>query len=54
MHASTKFGETDGFNRLHDIPNALVVDGAEKNPAPTLRALAARGSDRPARHLRAI
>ena len=37
-HALTQFGVTDGFNRLHEIPNVLVVDascfttGAEKNP----------------------
>ena len=28
MHASPRFGVTDGFNRLHDIPNVLVVDAS--------------------------
>jgi choline dehydrogenase-like flavoprotein len=60
MHESTKFGVTDGFNRLHDIPNVLVVDassfttGAEKNPTVTVMALAARAADRLARDLRAM
>jgi choline dehydrogenase-like flavoprotein len=59
MHASSRFGVTDGFNRLHDIPNVLVVDascfttGAEKNPTVTVMALAARSADRLARDLRA-
>jgi choline dehydrogenase-like flavoprotein len=60
MHASPKFGVTDGFNRLHEIPNVLVVDascfttGAEKNPTLTATALAARSADRLARDLRAM
>jgi choline dehydrogenase-like flavoprotein len=60
MHASPKFGVTDGFNRLHDISNVLVVDassfttGAEKNPTVTVMALAARSADRLARDLRAM
>lgn len=60
MHASPKFGVTDSFNRLHDIPNVLVVDassfttGAEKNPTVTVMALAARSADRLARDLRAM
>ena len=60
MHASPKFGVTDGFNRLHDIPNVLVVDascfttGAEKNPTVTVMALAARSADHLARDLRAM
>jgi choline dehydrogenase-like flavoprotein len=60
MHASPRFGVTDGFNRLHDIPNVLVVDassfttGAEKNPTVTVMALAARSADRLARDLRAM
>jgi choline dehydrogenase-like flavoprotein len=58
MHALPKFGVTDGFNRLHDIPNVLVVDascfttGVEKNPTVTVMALAARSADRLARDLR--
>jgi choline dehydrogenase-like flavoprotein len=60
MHASAKFGVTDGFNRLHDIPNVLVVDascfttGAEKNPTVTVMALAARSADRLAHDLKAL
>jgi choline dehydrogenase-like flavoprotein len=60
MHASPKFGVTDGFNRLHEIPNVLVVDassfttGAEKNPTLTVMALAARSANRLARDLRAM
>ena len=60
MHASPEFGVTDGFNRLHEIPNVLVVDascfttGAEKNPTLTVMALAARSADRLARDLRAM
>ena len=60
MHASPKFGVTDGFNRLHEMPNVLVVDassfttGAEKNPTLTVMALAARSADRLARDLRAM
>jgi len=60
MHASPKFGVTDGFNRLHEIPNVLVADascfttGAEKNPTLTVMALAARSADRLARDLRAM
>jgi choline dehydrogenase-like flavoprotein len=59
MHASPKYGVTDGFNRLHDIPNVLVADascfttGAEKNPTLTVMALAARSADQLARALRA-
>jgi choline dehydrogenase-like flavoprotein len=58
MHASPKFGVTDKFNRLHEIPNVMVVDascfttGAEKNPTLTVMALAARSADRLARDLR--
>jgi choline dehydrogenase-like flavoprotein len=60
MHASRKFGVTDSFNRLHDIPNVLVVDascfttGAEKNPTVTVMALAARSADRLARDLQGM
>lgn len=58
MHASPKYGVTDGFNRLHDIPNVLVADascfttGAEKNPTLTVMALAARAADQLARDLK--
>jgi len=60
MHASPKFGVTDGFNRLHEIPNVLVVDascfttGAEKNPTLTAMALAARSANRLASDLIAM
>jgi choline dehydrogenase-like flavoprotein len=60
MHTSPEFGVTDDFNRLHEIPNVLVVDascfttGAEKNPTLTVMALAARSADRLARDLRAM
>lgn len=60
MHASPKFGVTDGFNRLYGIPNVLVVDascfttGAEKNPTLTVMALAARSADRLAVDLRSM
>ncbi len=58
MHASPKFGVTDSLNRLHEIPNVLVVDascfttGAEKNPTLTVMALAARSADSIARDLK--
>jgi choline dehydrogenase-like flavoprotein len=51
---------TDGFNRLHEIPNVLVVDascfttGAEKNPTLTVMALAARSANRLASDLIAM
>ena len=60
MHASPKYGVTDGYNRLHDAPNVLVVDascfttGAEKNPTLTVMALAARSADYLARDLRGM
>jgi len=60
MHASPRFGVTDGFNRLHEIPNVVLVDascfttGAEKNPTLTVMALTARSADRLARDLRAM
>jgi len=59
MHESSKFGVTDGFNRLYEIPNVLVVDascfttGAEKNPTLTVMALSARAAARLARDLKA-
>ena len=60
MHASPRFGVTDSFNRLHEIPNVLVVDascfttGAEKNPTLTVMALSARSANRLARDLRSM
>jgi len=52
MHASPEHGVLDGWNRMHEIPNLLVVDascfttGAEKNPTLTAMALAARAANR--------
>jgi choline dehydrogenase-like flavoprotein len=52
MHHSPKFGMTDAWNRLHAVPNVVVVDascfttGVEKNPTPTAMALAARAAER--------
>ncbi len=60
MHASPTYGVTDTYNRLHDVPNVMVVDassfttGAEKNPTLTVMALAARAADRLASDLRAM
>ena len=60
MHATSKYGVTDAYNRLHDAPNVLVVDascfttGAEKNPTLTVMALAARSADRLASDLKAM
>jgi len=50
MHASPHFGMLDSWNRLHAVPNVVVVDssafttGPEKNPVLTAMALAARAS----------
>jgi choline dehydrogenase-like flavoprotein len=50
MHASPRFGMLDAWNRLHAVPNVVVVDsaafttGPEKNPVLTAMALAARAS----------
>ena len=58
MHASPKYGMLDGWNRLHAVPNVLVVDasafttGPEKNPTLTAMALAARACERLAQDLR--
>ena len=58
MHASPKYGMLDGWNRLHAVPNVLVVDssafttGPEKNPTLTAMALAARACERLAEDLR--
>ena len=58
MHQSPQHGMLDRWNRLHAVPNVQVVDascfttGAEKNPTPTVMALAARAADRLAHDLR--
>jgi choline dehydrogenase-like flavoprotein len=58
MHRSPKFGMLDEWNRLHAVPNVLVVDasafttGPEKNPTLTAMALAARSCQKLARDLR--
>jgi choline dehydrogenase-like flavoprotein len=58
MHASPRYGMLDGQNRLHAVPNVLVVDAsawptaAEKNPVLTIMAVASRAADRLANELR--
>jgi choline dehydrogenase-like flavoprotein len=58
MHASPKYGMLDAWNRLFAVPNVIVADascfptGPEKNPTPTLMALAARACHRLAYDLR--
>jgi hypothetical protein len=61
MHASPKFCATDGFNRLHEIPNALVADarcsttGSGTNATPAVMAIvAASSADRLAGRLRVM
>lgn len=50
MHQSPKYGMTNGWNRLHAVPNVVVADascfttGVEKNPTLTAMALASRAS----------
>jgi choline dehydrogenase-like flavoprotein len=52
MHQSPKYGMLDAWNRIHTVPNTIVVDascfttGVEKNPTPTVMALAARAAER--------
>ena len=59
MHHSPRFGMLDGWNRLHAVPNVLVVDaaafttGPEKNPTLTAMALASRACEKLAADLRA-
>ncbi len=59
MHASPKYGMLNAWNRLHAVDNVVVADascfttGAEKNPTPTVMALAARASHRLAEDLKA-
>ena len=58
MHASPRYGMLDAWNRLHAVPNVLVVDssafttGPEKNPTLTAMALASRAAERLAKDLR--
>jgi choline dehydrogenase-like flavoprotein len=58
MHRSRRFGVTDKWNRLFDVPNVAVVDAStfttssEKNPTLTAMALAARAAQRLACDLR--
>jgi choline dehydrogenase-like flavoprotein len=58
MHASPKYGMLDAWNRLYAVPNVVVADascfptGPEKNPTPTVMALAARACHRLAHDLR--
>jgi choline dehydrogenase-like flavoprotein len=52
MHASPEYGVSNGWGRLHDVPNLMVADSSvfttsvEKNPVLTAMALAARGATR--------
>src|SRR5262249_55909706 len=58
MHASPRFGMLNAWNRLYAVDNVVVADascfttGAEKNPTPTVMALAARASHRLAEDLK--
>ena len=58
MHDSPKYGMLDGWNRLHAVPNVMVVDassfttGPEKNPTLTAMALATRAAARLAKDLK--
>jgi choline dehydrogenase-like flavoprotein len=58
MHRSRRFGVTDPWNRLFDVPNVAVVDAStfttssEKNPTLTAMALAARAAEQLACDLR--
>ncbi len=57
MHSNPQFGMLDSWNRLHSVPNVLVVDassfttGPEKNPTLTAMALAIRAASRLAAEL---
>ena len=59
MHSAPQHGMLNEWNRLHAVANVAVVDassfttGVEKNPTPTLMALAARAADRLAADLKA-
>jgi choline dehydrogenase-like flavoprotein len=59
MHDDPRYGALDGWNRLRDATNVLVVDascfttGVEKNPALTSMAIAARAAERLAHDLKA-
>jgi choline dehydrogenase-like flavoprotein len=58
MHDSAQHGVLDGWNRVHDAQNVVVVDASsfttavEKNPTLTVMALSARAADRLADDLR--
>jgi len=58
MHASERYGMSNGWARLHAVPNVAVVDsaafttGPEKNPVLTAMAVAARAADRLAGELK--
>ena len=63
-HGTCRMGEDparsmlDSFNRMHEVPNVLVVDGSafptasEKNPTLTILALSWRATDRLAESMR--
>jgi choline dehydrogenase-like flavoprotein len=52
MHESPQYGVLDKWNRVHEIPNVLVVDASsfttcvEKNPSLTAVAISMRGAER--------
>jgi choline dehydrogenase-like flavoprotein len=58
MHESPRFGMLDAWNRIHEVPNVLVVDassfttGPEKNPTLTAMAIATRACQHLASELR--
>ena len=58
MHSSPEFGMLDAWNRMHEVPNVLVVDascfttGPEKNPTLTHMAIAMRAAERLSHDLR--
>ena len=58
MHRNRRFGVTNPWNRMFDVPNVAVVDAgtfttsSEKNPTLTAMALAARAAQRLAHDLR--
>ncbi|HEX4382639.1 MAG TPA: GMC family oxidoreductase [Myxococcales bacterium] len=50
MHEQPRYGMLDGWNRIHSVPNVLVVDhsafttGPEKNPTLTSMAISSRAA----------
>lgn len=58
MHRDHRYGVTDSWSRLFDVPNVVMADAStfttssEKNPTLTAMALAARAADRLTRDLK--